>query len=67
MLLDIGAGTTNMIIFEDGEVQHVAVIPIGGQHITNDLAIGLKTDLEVAEAVKVQHAILGRIAKKTTC
>jgi cell division protein FtsA len=63
-LLDIGAGTTNLIIFEDGEVQHIAVIPIGGQHITNDLAIGLKTDLEVAEAVKLQHADLRPDAKK---
>jgi len=35
------------------------VIPMGGTHITNDLAIGLKTDLEVAEAVKVKHARLG--------
>src|SRR6202789_1787092 len=57
-LVDIGAGTTNLIVFEDGEVQHVAVLPIGGQHITNDLAIGLKTDLDVAEAVKLQHASL---------
>ena len=40
--VDIGAGTTNLIVFEDGEVQHVAVLPIGGQHITNDLAIGLQ-------------------------
>lgn len=66
LLLDIGAGTTNMIIFEDGEVQHVAVIPIGGQHITNDLAIGLKTDLEIAEAVKLQHADLRPDSKKPT-
>lgn len=65
LLLDIGAGTTNMIIFEDGEVQHVAVIPIGGQHITNDLAIGLKTDLEVAEKIKVQHASLRPNTKKS--
>jgi cell division protein FtsA len=57
-LFDIGAGTTNVIVFEDGEVQHVAVLPIGGQHITNDLAIGLKTDLDIAEAVKLQHASL---------
>jgi cell division protein FtsA len=56
LVLDIGAGTTNLVIFEDGEVQHAAVLPIGGQNITNDLAIGLKTDLEIAEAVKVQHA-----------
>ncbi len=64
-LVDIGAGTTNLIVFEDGEVQHVAVIPIGGQHITNDLAIGLKTDLDVAETVKLEHADLRRDTKKT--
>ena len=58
VVLDIGAGTTNIIVVEDGEVQHVAVLPIGGTNITNDLAIGLKTDLDVAEAVKVQHASL---------
>jgi cell division protein FtsA len=56
VLIDIGAGTTNLVVLEDGEVQHVAVLPVGGQHITNDLAIGLRTDLDVAEAVKVQHA-----------
>lgn len=58
VLLDIGAGTTNLVVIEDGEVQHVAVIPIGGINITNDLAIGLKTDLAVAELVKVKHATL---------
>lgn len=57
-LIDIGAGTTNLIVFEDGEVQYIAVLPLGGQHITNDLAIGLKTDLDIAEAVKLQHANL---------
>lgn len=58
LLIDIGAGTTNVAVIEDGEVQHVAVLPIGGMHITNDLAIGLKTDLDVAEAVKLQFATL---------
>lgn len=61
LLLDIGAGTTNMVVLEEGEVQHVAVIPIGGIHITNDLAIGLKTDLDIAEQVKVNH---GRLSKQ---
>lgn len=56
LLVDIGAGTTNVVVIEDGEVQHVAVIPLGGIHITNDLAIGLKTDLDVAELVKLTHA-----------
>lgn len=65
VLLDIGSGTTNLIVFEDGEVQHVAVLPIGGTHITNDLAIGLKTDLDVAEKVKLEHATLGKASKAT--
>ena len=59
VLLDIGAGTTNLIVVEDGEVQHVAVIGMGGMHITNDLAIGLRTDLDIAEKVKIDHAQLG--------
>lgn len=66
LLLDIGAGTTNMVVVEDGEVQHVAVLPIGGTHITNDLAIGLKTDLDVAEEVKLKHATLDGTAKSKT-
>jgi cell division protein FtsA len=63
-VIDIGAGTTNLSVIEDGEIQHVAVIPMGGTHITNDLAIGLKTDLEIAEAVKLKHARLGDTADK---
>jgi cell division protein FtsA len=64
LLLDIGSSTTNLIVVEDGEVQHIAIIGIGGSYITNDLAIGLKTDLDIAERVKVEHAILGE-PKKT--
>lgn len=63
VVVDIGAGTTNLIVIEDGEVQHVAVLPLGGLHITNDLAIGLKTDLAVAEQVKVTHATLADTTK----
>jgi cell division protein FtsA len=44
-------------------VQHTAVLPIGGIHITNDLAIGLKTDLDIAEQVKLQHGGLAKHAK----
>lgn len=60
VVLDIGAGTTNILVVEDGEIQHLAVLPIGGLHITNDLAIGLKTDLDIAEQVKIKHANLGK-------
>jgi len=65
LLLDIGAGTTNIVVVEDGEIQHVAVLPVGGINITNDLAIGLKTDLDIAELVKTQHATLSDAAHKS--
>src|SRR3989338_2371401 len=57
-VLDIGYSTTNVVVIEDGEVEHIAVLPMGSNHITNDLAIGLKTDLDIAELVKVKHASL---------
>jgi cell division protein FtsA len=59
-VLDIGAATTNLLVIEDGEVEHVAVIPMGGTHVTNDLAIGLKTELDIAELIKVKHASLAK-------
>lgn len=55
-LIDLGGTTTNLAIYEEGDLQYTAVIPIGGVNITNDLAIGLKTDPEVAEKVKLEHA-----------
>jgi cell division protein FtsA len=59
-VLDMGAATTNLVVIEDGEVEHVAVIPMGGNHITNDLAIGLKTELDIAELIKIKHASLAK-------
>ncbi len=55
-LIDIGGATTNIAIYEEGDLQFAAVIPIGGNNITNDLAIGLKTDPEIAEKLKIEHA-----------
>ena len=55
-LIDIGGATTNIAIYEEGDLQFAAVVPIGGVNITNDLAIGLKTDPEIAEKLKVEHA-----------
>lgn len=56
VLIDLGGTTTNIAVFEEGDLQHLAVIPIGGINVTNDLAIGLKTDLDVAESIKLQSA-----------
>lgn len=55
-VVDLGGATTSVVIFEEGDLQYVSVIPVGGVNITNDLAIGLKTDPEIAEKVKVAHA-----------
>src|SRR3989339_288998 len=55
-VVNIGSATTSMIVFEEGNILHTAVLPIGAGHITNDLAIGLKTSVDVAEAVKMDHA-----------
>jgi len=51
-LLDIGAGTTDLAIYEEGDLVHTAVLPIGSERITHDLAVGLKTDVEIAEQIK---------------
>jgi cell division protein FtsA len=56
-VIDMGASTTSVAVFEEGDLQYVGVIPVGGANITNDLAIGLKTDPEVAEGVKLSHAV----------
>ena len=52
---DIGAGTIDLTLFVEGSPFHTAVLPVGGANVTNDVAIGLKTSLHVAEALKVDH------------
>jgi len=54
-LADIGGGTTDVAVFTDGSVLHTDVIPVGGNHVTNDLAIGLRTSLADAEAAKINY------------
>lgn len=55
VLVDIGASTTSVVVYEERTVIHLAVIPIGAAHITNDLAIGMKTSIDIAEMVKVKY------------
>jgi cell division protein FtsA len=55
-LLDIGAGTTELIVYSGGVVRHSAAVPIGGDHFTNDLAVGLRTPIPEAESIKREHA-----------
>ena len=55
-LLDLGGATTEMIVITDGVVRHTAAVPVGGDHFTNDLAVGLRTPVPEAEALKREHA-----------
>ena len=52
---DIGGGTTDIAIFIEGSVWHTAVLPVGGHHLTNDVAICLRTPFEEAEEIKKKH------------
>lgn len=65
-VVNIGASTTSIVVFEEGELLHASVLPIGSDHITSDIAIGLRTSLDAAEQLKVQHgsAIPGDYVKR---
>lgn len=54
-LVDIGASTTSVTIFEDCDLLHAAILNIGSLHITNDIAIGLRTSLDIAEKIKIKY------------
>ena len=66
VLINVGGSTTSIAVFEDGDLLHLAILPVGGGHITNDIAIGLRTSIEVAEAVKLRYgsALPDEISKK---
>ena len=55
VLLDIGGGTTDIAVFQEGSLAFAAILPIGGSHITNDIAMGLRTPFAAAEEVKLRH------------
>ncbi len=54
-LLDIGGGTTELIVYGAGVVRHTSAVPVGGDHFTNDLAVGLRTPIPEAEKIKRRH------------
>ncbi|MCX6789378.1 MAG: cell division protein FtsA [Candidatus Gribaldobacteria bacterium] len=62
MLLEIGAGATSVAVFEKGDLQDFAVFPVGSANITNDIAIGFRTEIQTAEKLKLDLAVLPGIA-----
>ncbi|MDX1385939.1 MAG: cell division protein FtsA, partial [bacterium] len=64
-LVDIGGGTTDMVVFSEGAIVHTSVLTLGGNHITNDVAVGLRTPAAEAERIKQKYgcslsAMVGR-------
>lgn len=57
IMIDMGAGTTTYVVYEEGEVVRTSILPIGSTHITNDIAIGLRTNLDLAEKIKLRHGV----------
>lgn len=55
VVVDIGGGTTDIALFDQGTLWYTSVLPIGGDHITSDLAVGLRTPLNQAETIKKEH------------
>lgn len=65
-LIDLGGGTTELSLFKDGALQDLSVLPVGGDHITNDLAVGLRTTFELAEKLKLEKgtALAGMVSEE---
>ncbi len=54
-LVDIGGGTTDFIVFHEGSIAYTSVLPVGGNHVSNDIAVGLKTPVSEAEKIKIKY------------
>ena len=68
LVIDIGGGTTEYVVYANGIIKHTGVLAVGGDHVSNDLAYGLKVPLSRAEQLKIEHgsALLDEEAKGKT-
>jgi cell division protein FtsA len=66
-LIDIGGGNSNLIAYHEGAVRYSAVVPIGGEHFTNDVAVGLRTPIPEAEKMKMAWGERGRVPGDEGC
>ena len=60
ILIDIGGGTSDLAVFHDGSIVYSGVLPVGGNHVTRDIAIGLRTPFEIAENLKIDSGAATR-------
>lgn len=65
-VVDIGAGTTGLAVFQEKDLVHLTVLPMGSANITSDIAIGLKTDIDLAERIKIEYGtcFCSRLSKR---
>jgi cell division protein FtsA len=68
LVIDIGGGTTEFVVYSDGAIRHTGVLAVAGDHVSNDLAYGLKVPLSRAEKLKLEHgaAVVDPVAKNQT-
>ena len=66
VLVDIGGGTTDVAIFTEGAIRHTTVLPIGGDQITNDIAMALRTPTAEAEEIKVRYGVAKQVLSDPT-
>jgi len=66
LVLDLGGGTAGLTIFEEGDIVHNYILPIGSSHVTSDIAIGLRSDIDLAEKIKLEYgtSLVSEINKK---
>jgi len=66
LALDLGGGTAGLTVFEEGDLVHSCILPVGSSHITNDIAIGLRSSVDLAEKVKTEYgtALIADVGKK---
>lgn len=55
VVIDVGAGSTSVTVFEEGVILHTATLPVAGESVTNDIAIGLRTSIDTAEKIKIEY------------
>lgn len=67
-IIDIGGGTTDLVIFLNGSIKHTAVFSLAGNHVTSDISIGLRTPIEEAEKIKIRYgcALISMVRKDET-
>lgn len=67
-VVNLGGSTTTVAVFEEGDILRIATIPIGSEHITNDIAIGLRTSVDIAEKIKLEYGdcLVENISKTET-